>query len=153
MDVVARAVAFIKMLIAAKVKQVEFIDQAVPLEHVHGAINGDTVNAGIEFLGPFENCPDVEVGLGVVHDFDQDFSLAGEADTVLLKSGLQAAGAGMGIDSFAGGDSMWCSGHRGLIKDIAPGFILTRLGLSEKSSFVRSPGKIRTRFASKPAPL
>ena len=41
MNMVARAMAFVKMAVAAKVQQVELVDQALALEHVECAIDGD----------------------------------------------------------------------------------------------------------------
>jgi hypothetical protein len=112
MDVVARAVAFVEMLVAAEVQKIEFIDKAVALEQVESAVNGDTMNAGIDFLRAFEDGAGVEVAFRVVHYFEQDFSLAREAYAALFQSGLEAAGALVRVDAFAGGDSMCgCGGH------------------------------------------
>jgi hypothetical protein len=58
-DVIAQAVAFVIVLIAADVKQVEFVNQADALEHVQCAVDGDAVNAGIDFLGAIEDCSGV----------------------------------------------------------------------------------------------
>jgi len=92
-DVVARAVAFVEVLVAAEVQQVELIDEAVAFQQIKGAVNGDAMNAGIDFPGPFENGAGVQVAFGVVHDLEQDFSLAREPHTALFESGLQAARA------------------------------------------------------------
>ena len=112
MDVVARAVAFVEVLVTAQVQQVELIDEAVALEQVEGSIDSDAVHTGIDFLRSFENGAGVQVAFGVVHDLKQDFSLAGEAHAAFFQRGLQAAGGRVRVDSFAGGDSM-CSwgGH------------------------------------------
>ena len=112
MDVVARAMALVEMLVAAKVQEIEFVDEAVALEQVESAINRDTMDAGIDFLGAFEDGAGVEVAFGVVHYFEEDFSLAREAYAALFQGGLEAAGALVGVDAFAGGDSMCgCGGH------------------------------------------
>ncbi len=111
-DVVAQAVAFVKVLVAAEVQQVELIDEAVALQQIEGAVDGDAMDAGIDFLGPFENGAGVQVAFGVVHDLEQDFSLAREAHTTLFESGLEAAGPLVCVNPFAGGDAMCgCGGH------------------------------------------
>src|SRR5258706_6963036 len=111
-DVVARAMAFVEMLVAAEVQEIEYVDEAVALEQVESAINRDTMYAGIDFPGAFEDGASVEVAFGVVHYFEEDFSLAREAYAALFQGGLEAAGALVGVDAFAGGDSMCgCGGH------------------------------------------
>jgi hypothetical protein len=111
-DVVPKAVAFVEVLVAAEVQQVELIDEAVALEQIEGAVDGDAMDAGIDFLGPFENGAGVQVAFGVVHDLEQDFSLACKAHAALFESGLQAAGPLVCVNPFAGGDAMCrCGGH------------------------------------------
>src|SRR5258706_4674942 len=111
-DVVARAMAFVEMLVAAEVQEIEYVDEAVALEQVESAINRDTMYAGIDFPGAFEDGAGVEVAFGVVHYFEQDFSLAREAYAPFFERGLEAAGALVRVDAFTGGDSMCrCGGH------------------------------------------
>jgi len=112
-DVVAGAVAFVEVLAAAEVEQVELVDQAIAFQEINGAVDGDTVHVRVDFLGAVEDGAGVEVALGVVHDLEQDFSLAREAHAALCESCLQAAGALVGVDAFAGGDSMCGYGHEG----------------------------------------
>ena len=111
MDVVAGAVAFVEVLIAAQVEQVELVDQAVALEHVERAVDGHAVHARVQLLRAVEDGTGVEMTLGVVHDLEQDFSLPSEAHAPLGEGFLQAAGALVGVDSFAGRDSMCGGGH------------------------------------------
>ena len=118
MDVIAGAVAFVEMLVAAQVEQVELVDQAVALEQIEGAVDGDAMDAGIELLGAIENGAGVEMALGVVHHFEQNFSLARQAHAALCEGRLQAAGALMGVDSLAGGDSMCGGGHDSSVPEI-----------------------------------
>ena len=114
MYVIAGAVALVEVLVPAEVQEVELVDEAVALEQIEGAVDGDAVHAGIDFLGAFEDGAGIEVAFGVVHDLEQDFSLAGEAYAALFESGLQAAWGLVGVDAFAGGDSMCgCGGHDG----------------------------------------
>ena len=103
---IARAVAFVEVLIAAEVQEVELIDQAIALEQIEGAIDRDTMDAGIDFLRAFEDGASVQVAFGVVHDLEQDFPLPGETHAALFKCGLQTARALVRVDAFAGGDSM-----------------------------------------------
>jgi hypothetical protein len=111
-DVVAGPMAFVEVLVAAEVQEVEFVDEAGALEQVKSAINRDTMDSGIDFLGAFEDGAGVEVAFGVVHYFEEDFSLAREAYAALFQGGLEAAGALVRVDAFAGGDSMCgCGGH------------------------------------------
>jgi hypothetical protein len=110
-DVVAGAVGFVEVLVAAEMEEVEFVDEAVAFEEIEGAVDGDFMDAGVEFLGAFEDGAGVEVAFGVVHDGEEDFALAGEADAAALEGFLEAAGALMGVDAFAGGDAMCGGGH------------------------------------------
>jgi hypothetical protein len=110
-DVVARTVAFIKMLVAAQVQKIEFVDQAVALQQVERAINGDAMNARIDFHGAVEDRAGVEVALGAVHDLENNSALAREADAAFGEGFLKAAGTRVGVDAFAGGDSMCGGGH------------------------------------------
>ena len=112
MDVVAGAMALVEMLVAAEVQEIEFVDEAVALEQVESAINRDTMYAGVDFLGAFEDGAGVEVAFGVVHYIEEDFSLAREAYAAFFQGGLEAAGALVRVNAFAGGDSMCgCGGH------------------------------------------
>ncbi len=69
-NVVARAVAFVEVLVAAQVKQVQFIDQTAALEQIHRAIYRYAMHTRIDFLSAFEDGSYVEVGFGVVHHLD-----------------------------------------------------------------------------------
>jgi hypothetical protein len=105
-DVVARAVCFVVVAVAAEVEEVELVDEAFFFEEVDGAVDGDEVDGGVHFLGASENLIDVEVLFGGVHDFEDDAALAGEANSLFAESFLQAAGGFGGIDAFAGRDAM-----------------------------------------------
>ena len=54
-NVVARTMAFVVVPVAMDVEQVELVEQAVPLEHLERAVDGDAVNARIDFLRALEN--------------------------------------------------------------------------------------------------
>jgi hypothetical protein len=51
---VARPVAFVEMTVAAKVQQVELVNQAVAFQQIDGAIDGDARDVGIDFLRALE---------------------------------------------------------------------------------------------------
>jgi len=105
-DMVAGAVGFVVVAVAAEVEEVELVDEAFFFEEVDGAIDGDEVDSGVHFLGAFEDLVDVEMLLGGVHDFENDAALASEANSLLAESFLEMAGGFGGVDAFAGGDAV-----------------------------------------------
>jgi len=104
MDVIAGSVAFVVVLVAVNVEQVELVDQAVFFEHVERAVDGDLVDARVDLLGAIEQRAGVEVALGLVHHLNQDAALAREANSPLGERGTQAAV--VSVDSLAAGDAM-----------------------------------------------
>ncbi len=116
MDVVARAVGFVVVAVAAEVEEVELVDEAFFFEEVDGAVDGDEVDGGVHFLGASEYLIDVEMLLGGVHDFEDDAALASEANSLFAEGFLQVAGGFGGVDAFAGRDAM-CGrgGHEGIV--------------------------------------
>ena len=110
MDVVARAMAFVEVLVTPEVQEIEFVDQAVALEQIESAINSDTMNAGIDFLRAFEDGAGIEMAFGIIHYFKQNFSLAREAYAALFEGRLETSRALVRVDAFAGRDSM-CGGR------------------------------------------
>ena len=105
-DVVARAVSFVVVAIAAEMEKIELVDETFFFEQVDGAIDGDEMDGGIDFLGAREDLVDVEVLLGGVHDFQDDAALASEANSLFTKRLLEMAGGIGGVDTFAGRDAM-----------------------------------------------
>ena len=110
-DVIARAVGFVVVAIAAEMKKVEFVNKALALEQINGAVDGDEVDVGIDFLRTVENLVDIEVLLGGVHDPETDAALASEAYATVTKGVLEMTLRGSGVDAFAGGDAV-CGGRR-----------------------------------------
>jgi hypothetical protein len=110
-DVIARTVAFVKMLVAAQMQEIEFIDQAVALQEIERAVNCHAMDARVDFDGAIEDGSGVEMALGAIHYLENNFALAGEADAALGKRFLQAAGTSVSVDAFAGGDAMCSGGH------------------------------------------
>jgi len=115
-NVVAGAMSFVVVAIAAEVEEIELVDETFFFEEVDGAVDGDEVDGGIHFLGALEDLVDVEVLLGGVHDFEDDTALAGQANSLFAEGFLEAAGGFGGVDAFAGGDAM-CGrgGHEGIV--------------------------------------
>jgi len=110
MDVVARAMSFVVVAIAAEMEKIEFVDEAFFLEQVDGAINGDEMDVGIDLLGALEDLIDVEMLLGAVHDLEDDAALASEANTALAQSLLEMVRSIGGIDTLSGRDATSGSG-------------------------------------------
>jgi hypothetical protein len=115
MDVIARAMSFVIVAIAAEVEKIELVDETFFFEQVDGAVDGDEMDFGADFLGAFEDLVDVEVLLGGIHDLEDDAALAGETNAALAKAVLEMAGSIGGVDAFAGRDAMgWRGGwHAG----------------------------------------
>ena len=104
-DVVAWAVALVIVAVAAEMEQVEFVDQALLLKEVDGAIDGDEVDAGVDLLRASEDLVNVEVLFGVVHDLEDDTALLGHAQATLGEDLLELAGGFGGVEAFPGGDA------------------------------------------------
>ena len=105
-DMIARAVGFVVVTIAAEMEEVKFVDEALFLEEIDSAIDGDEMDFVADFLGAFENLIDIEMLFGVVHDLENHAALTGEANAALTESLLKMAGGVGGIDAFAGRHSM-----------------------------------------------
>jgi hypothetical protein len=107
-DVVARAVAFVEMAIAAEMQEIELVDEAVAFEEIESAIDGDAGYTRIELLGALQNFVGVQVTAGCVHDLEQDAALASEANAAGAELAFEMTREFV-IDAFAGGDAMcWC---------------------------------------------
>ncbi len=75
------SVAFVKVPVAVDMQQVEFVEQAMALEHLERAVDGDAVYARIDLLCAFQNGVGREVLLGLIHHFEQNAALAGQPHT------------------------------------------------------------------------
>ena len=89
---VARAVAFVEMPVAAKMQQVQLVNQAVALQQIQRAIDGDAGNARIELLSALQYFVGIEVAAGRVHDLQQDATLPCEADAASAELAFEMAG-------------------------------------------------------------
>ena len=135
-NVVARAVAFVEVAVAAEVEKIEFVDQALALQQVEGAINGDLGDSRIYFYGAFEDFAGVQVAAGGFHHLEEDAALASEANAAGAQGLLQMAG-GFAVDAFAGGDAV--RGVFGHAKDIIAKRERERLKHREKRSVPAQP--------------
>jgi len=112
MDMVAGAVSFIVVAVAAEMQEVKFVDEAFFFEEVDGAVDGDEMNFRINLLSAFEDLIDVEMLLGGIHDLEDDAALAGKTNAALTESILEMARRGSGVDAFASGNATrWSGGH------------------------------------------
>ena len=59
-DVVAGAVGFVVVAVAAEMEEIEFVDEAFFFEEVDGAVDGDEVHGGVHFLGALEDLSGVD---------------------------------------------------------------------------------------------
>ena len=104
-DVVARPVAFVVVPVAVDVQQIELVEQAVALEHFERAVDGDAMNARIDFLRALENGIGGQVLLGLVHDFEQHAPLARQPHAAPLERRAQPARLGVRVQPLAGGNA------------------------------------------------
>jgi hypothetical protein len=102
MNVVARAVGFVVMAIAAKVQQVKFINETMFFQKINRAVHGDQVDVFVQFLSAFEDLIDVEMLFGVVHHLENYAALARQANSLLTESFLEMTGGLDSIEAFAG---------------------------------------------------
>lgn len=91
-NVVALRAPLVVVLLALHMHEVEFVDQALALEQVNGAIDGDTIDLGVEFAGLAQNLAGIEMLLGGFHDGEDGTALAGHAEAARHEFRLQASG-------------------------------------------------------------
>ncbi len=66
-DMVAWAMAFVEVAVAAEMQEVELVDQAVAFQEIESAIHRYARDARIEFLGALQDFVGVEMAAGGVH--------------------------------------------------------------------------------------
>jgi len=113
MDMVARAVGFVVVAVAAEVEEIELVDETFLFEEVDGSVDGDQMDFGIDFLCALEDLVDVEVLLGGVHDLQDDAALPREANTALAEGVLEMSGGFGGVDAFAARNTTGWGGSHG----------------------------------------
>src|SRR5262249_24829109 len=100
-DMIARAMTFVVVLVPADVQQVELVNQTMALQQVERAIDRDAVHPRIHPPRASQDGAGVEMSLGTIHHFEQHATLARQAHAALFESGLEAPGPGVGIDALA----------------------------------------------------
>jgi hypothetical protein len=103
-DVVSRPVRFVVVPVAAKMQQIQFINQAVFLKKINSAVNGNEVNVGVCLLRAFQYLIHIQVLFGVVHHLQNDAPLPGEPNPQPPDGLLQSAGGFGGIEAFTTGN-------------------------------------------------
>ena len=79
-DMIARAVGFVEMAIAAEMQEIELVNEALAFQEIESAIDSYARYARIEFLGALENFVGVEMAASCVHHLQEDATLACEAN-------------------------------------------------------------------------
>jgi hypothetical protein len=90
-NVVALRAAFIEMLFAFHVHEIKFVNQAVTLEQIESAIDGNPIDLRIDFAGPAENLASVEMLFGGFDDAENGAALAGHAQAAGHQFRLESA--------------------------------------------------------------
>jgi hypothetical protein len=113
MDVVAWAMAFVEMAVAAEMQQIEFVDQTELLEQFERTINGDPRDFGVKFLRTFENFSRIKVPGSTFDYLKQDTALARQTNATSTKFALEATRRFVNVDAFTGRDTMCGCGSHG----------------------------------------
>ena len=111
-NVIARAVAFVIVAMAAQMEKIEFIDEAVTLEQVHRAIDSHTRDIGIDPLRAFENLFRIHVPRCPLEYFNEHHALTREANAARLDLPCEMAGWLVFVNAFAGRRTMREGGLR-----------------------------------------
>jgi hypothetical protein len=88
---IALGTTFIVVLLALQVHEVELVNQAVALEQIESAVDGHTIDLGIDPAGMAQDLAGVEVLLGGLHHTQDGATLARHAHSTRHQFGLQAA--------------------------------------------------------------
>jgi hypothetical protein len=99
---VAWPVAFVEMTVAAKVEQVELVDQAVAFQQIDRAVDRDARDVGIDFLRALENFSSVEMAARRLHHLEKHAALPRQPDPARAELTLQTSGRFVDVDSFSG---------------------------------------------------
>ncbi len=108
MDVIARAVAFVEVAVAAQVQEVELVDQAVAFQQVDGSVDRYLRDSRVQLARAFQDFACVEVTAGCFHYLQKDAALTRQANASCTEFTLQTAWRFV-VDAFACGDAM-CGG-------------------------------------------
>ena len=75
-DVVPRPMRLVIVAVAAQMKQIQLIDEALFFQQVNRAVNRNEVYSRVHLLRPLENLIHVQMLLGVVHHLQNHSPLA-----------------------------------------------------------------------------
>ena len=106
MNVIARAVALVEMAIAAQMQQIELVNQAVALEQINRAVNGDARDIGIDLLGAIQDFTRVQMAAGSFHHLHENSPLPRQSNAARGELPREMAGRLIGVDSFSGGNAV-----------------------------------------------
>lgn len=112
-DMIARAVALVKVTVAPQVKKIQLVNQSLALQQIEGSIDGDAGDSRVNFLGAFEDFVRVEMPPGGFHHLEQHAPLAREPDSARTEFMLQPAGRFV-IDALPGRYAMCRRGRHGM---------------------------------------
>ena len=104
---IARAVAFVKMPMPAKVKQIELVNQPVFLEKLECAVHRNACDIRIDLLSPFEYLPGIEMLGSALHHLKNNAALPRKTNAADTQFTLQPTGRFVNVDAFAGRNAMW----------------------------------------------
>jgi hypothetical protein len=76
-DMIALRTTLVKMLFSLQVHEIEFVNQAVALEQMQGAIDGDAIDLRVDATGFAEDLAGVEMLFGGFDDAEDGAALAG----------------------------------------------------------------------------
>ena len=102
MNMVAGPVAFVEMAIAAKVEQIELVNQAVALQEIDRTVDGDSCDVGVDFLRALEDFTGIEMAARRLHHLEKHAALAREPDPARAQFALQTSGRFVDVDAFSG---------------------------------------------------
>lgn len=123
MDMIARAVAFVIMAMAAKVQKIELVDEAVIFQQVHRAIDRYARDIRVNFLSAFEDFLGVHMARRAFEHFDKHHALPRETNAALPDFSCEMAGRLVLVDAFANGRTVrkghwrWGITHLAIIAD------------------------------------
>ncbi len=107
MDMIARAVAFIKMAVAAQMEQIKLVNQTVAFEEVNGAIDSDASDSRMHPPRPAQQAASIQMAPRGFHHLQQHPALVGQANSPRSQLLLQASAAALDINALTCRDAMF----------------------------------------------
>ena len=111
---------FVVVPVAAQMQQIQLVNQALFFKKVNRAVDGNEVNAGVDFLCSREYLIHVQMLLSVVHHLQDDPPLPRHSNAASCCRLLKLAGCFRGVEALTGGNPVgWRCSHL-LFSEIAP---------------------------------